>query len=230
MYSLSVSFLPVTLTFAAFTITTGSPVSRFGVNVDLCFPRSVAAAWVARRPSTAPSASMTRQCRSISLAFALFVLVVIAAISLPRSSVLVVRHAHQTESARRRARSGLCAILRPHDLAEPLDADLAAPHPEQGPHDRADHAPEERVGFDHEPEELAFAGPLRPPHRPHAAVAVREGREVGSADQPEAGLAHRIEPQCGRMVVRPALERIAVRSDPKPVFICASRRREPGVE
>src|SRR5436190_24200316 len=118
MYILSASFLPVTLTFAAFTMTTGSPVSRLGVNEGLCLPRSVAAACVARRPSTAPSASMTRQCRSISLVFALFVFVVMLVIFPPRSFVLVVRHAHQTEPASRRAASGLRAILRSHDLAE----------------------------------------------------------------------------------------------------------------
>src|SRR5258707_2594205 len=159
MYILSESFLPVTLIFAGVTVTAGSPVSGFGVNGGLCLPRSVAAACVARRPSTAPSASMTRQCRSISLTFALFVLVVIAVILFsPRSSVLFVRHAHQTESPRRRARSGLRAILRSHDLAEPLDADLAASHPEQGPHDRAAHPSHERVGLDLEPEQLALTG------------------------------------------------------------------------
>src|SRR5260221_12258161 len=105
MYILSESFLPVTLIFAAFTITTGSPVSRLGVNDGLCLPRSVAAACVARRPSTAPSASMTRQCRSISLVFALFVLVVMLVIFFsPRSSVLVVRHHGQAQAPRRRAR------------------------------------------------------------------------------------------------------------------------------
>src|SRR5438132_1425331 len=164
MYILSESFFPVTLIFAAFTITTGSPVSRFGVKDALCLPRSVAAACVARRPSTAPSASMTRQCRSISLVFALFVLVVIAVIFFsPRPSV--VRHTRQTQASRRRARSGLRAILRSNDLAESLDADLAASDPEEGPHDRADHSPEERVGLDLESQELALTGPLRLPHR-----------------------------------------------------------------
>src|SRR5256885_10286657 len=160
MYIWSASFLPVTLIFAAFTMTTGSPVSRLGVNEGLCLPRSVAAARVASRPRTAPSASMTRQCRSTSLSFALFVLVVIAVIFFsPRSFVLVVRHAHQTQASRWRRRSGLRAIPRSHDLAEPLDADLAAPHPEEGPHDRADHPAEERVGLDLESDELALPGP-----------------------------------------------------------------------
>src|SRR5260370_21598214 len=150
MYSLSASFFPVTFSFAALTMTTGSPVSRFGVKVGLCLPRRVRAACVATRPSTAPWASMTRQCRSISLPFALFVFAVVPAISLfslvlvPFASSLSVFHVGQTQALRRRARRGQRAVLRPDDLAEPLDADLPASHPEQGPHDRADHAPEER--------------------------------------------------------------------------------------
>src|SRR5260221_5178786 len=214
-------------------ITTGSPVSRFGVKVALFLPRRVAATCVARRPSTAPSASTTRQCRSISLAFALLVLLLIVVVAIcpsPRSFSSVVRHAHQTEPACRCARPGHRAIFRSHDLAEPLDADLAAPGPEQGPHDRADHAPEERVGLDLEPEEIAFTRPLRAPHRSDTTFAAREGREVPPSDQCRARLAHRIQPKVDRMVIRPALERIAFRSDPKPIFIYATRRPVPGVE
>src|SRR5713226_1057428 len=171
MYSLSASFFPVTFTLAAFTMTTGSPVSRFGVKVALCLPRKVRAACVATRPSTAPSASMTRQCRSISLPFALLVLAVVPAISLfslvlvPFASSIPVFHVRETQTLRRRTRPSLRAIRRSHDLAEPLDADLSASHPEQGPHDGADHAPEERVGLDLEPEQIAVTRPLRPPHR-----------------------------------------------------------------
>src|SRR5260370_5369417 len=165
MYSLSASFFPVTFTFAALTITTGSPVSRFGVNVGLCLPRRVRAACVATRPSTAPSASLARQCRWISLPFALFVFAVVPAISLfslvrvSFASSIPVLHSRETQALRRRARPGQRAILRPHDPAEPLDVDLAASHPEQGPHDRADHAPEERVGLDLGTEELCLGGP-----------------------------------------------------------------------
>src|SRR2546430_10804618 len=142
-------------------MTTGSPVSRFGVNVGLCLPRRVRAACVATRPSTAPSASMTRQCRSISLPFALLVLVVIAIalfslVLVALALAMPVLHSRETQTLRRCARPGQRAILRSHDLAEPLDADLAASHPEQGPHDRADHAPEERVGLDLEPEDLSL--------------------------------------------------------------------------
>src|SRR4029077_404425 len=192
MYILSASFFPVTLIFAAFTMTTGSPVSRLGVNDGLCLPRSVAAACVARRPSTAPSASMTRQCRSISLAFALFVLLVMLVILFsPRSSVLVVRDACQTDPSRRRRRSGQRSIARSGDLAEPLDADLAASHPEQGPHDRADHPSEERVGLDLESQELTLSGPLRLPHLSRAALTGRERAEVGSSDERGTRLAHR---------------------------------------
>src|SRR5438552_7807547 len=204
MYILSASFLPVTLIFAAFTMTTGSPVSRLGVNETLCLPRNVAAACVERRPSTAPSASMTRQWRSISLAFALCVLVVIAVIFFsPRSFVLVVRHAHQTQAPCRRRRSGLRAILRSHDLAEPLDTDLAASHPEEGPHDRPDHSSQEGVGLDLESEELTVAGPRRPSHRsngPAGAVTGGERGEVRAPDQTVARLVHRIQPQRGGMV------------------------------
>ena len=93
-----------------------------------------------------------------------------------------VRYPRQTEPARRRRRSRLCAITRPHDLAEPLDADLAAPHPEEGPHDRADHPAEERVGLDHEPQELALAGPLRLPHRPHRSTTRAIAQRAGCAE------------------------------------------------
>src|SRR5258708_20672424 len=126
-------------------MTTGSPVSRFGVKVALCLPRSAAATCVARRPSTAPSASTTRQCRSISLVFALLVLLLIVVVGIrpsPRSFSSVVRHVHQTESSRRRAPPGHRAIFRPHDLAESLDPDLAPSHPDQGPNHRPDHSPE----------------------------------------------------------------------------------------
>src|SRR5438067_5792505 len=223
-------------------MTTGSPVSRFGVKDGLCLPRSVAAACVARRPSTAPSASMTRQWRSISLAFALLVLFTAFTRSLSSPVPLTIFDPRQTESPCRRARSGLSSIARPDDLPESLDPDLAASHPEERPDDRPDHAPEERVGLDLEPQELALSGPLRPPHGAHhspleqssglrfGALAVREGPEVAPSDERGARLAHRIEPQRRRMVVRPPLERIAVRADPKPVFICASRCREPRVE
>src|SRR5438105_14599498 len=238
MYCLSASFFPVTLILEAFTITTGSPVSRFGVKDGLCLPRSVAAACVARRPSTAPSASMTRQWRSISLTFALFVVFGAFTRSLSSPVPLTIFDPRQTESPCRRARSGLGSIARPDDLAESLAPDLAPPHPEERPDDCPDHPPQERVGLDLEPQELVVSGPLRPPNGPYrlsdalvaGAVAVRKGPEVGPSDERRARLPHGIEPQRGRMVVGPPLERIALRADPKPVFICASRRREPGVE
>src|SRR5258708_9842271 len=171
-------------------MTTGSPVSRFGVNVGLCLPRRVRAACVATRPSRAPSASMTRQCRSISLPFALFVLAVVPAISLfslvrvPFASSLAVFHMGQTQALRWCARPGQRAILRSHDLAEPLDADLSASHPEQGPHDRADHAPDDRVGLDLEPEQLALTGPLRLAHRSHAPLPPPDPPEARAPHDP----------------------------------------------
>src|SRR5438309_1665407 len=48
---------------------TGSPVSRCGEKIVLCFPRRIAATSVARRPKVAPSASTTRQLRVTSLCF-----------------------------------------------------------------------------------------------------------------------------------------------------------------
>src|SRR5438552_4652749 len=194
-------------------MTTGSPVSRFGVKDGLCLPRSVSAACVARRPSTAPSASMTRQWRSISLAFALFVVFTAFTRSLSSLVPLTVFDPRQTESSCRRARSGLGPIPRPGDLAEPLGPDLPASHPEERPDDRPDHPPQERIGLDLEPEELALSGPLRPAYRPHGPslrrsvglLAARERAEVLLSDEHRARSAHRIEPQGGGMVVRPPL-------------------------
>src|SRR5918996_1154541 len=58
---------------SALTITTWSPVSRWGVKLGLCLPRSRRATSLASRPSTRPSASTTHQARWISEAFGLYV-------------------------------------------------------------------------------------------------------------------------------------------------------------
>src|ERR687898_3523219 len=63
----------VSTTLSALTITTWSPVSRWGANVGLCLPRSTRATSVARRPRTMPSASTTYQARWISEALGLYV-------------------------------------------------------------------------------------------------------------------------------------------------------------
>src|SRR5579859_98469 len=59
MYSLAVSFLPVTRTFSALMTMTKSPASRCGVKTGLFLPRKMSATCAANRPSTAPSASIT---------------------------------------------------------------------------------------------------------------------------------------------------------------------------
>src|SRR3954466_5322183 len=59
MYSLAVSFLPVTRTFSALITTTKSPASRCSVKTGLFFPRKISATCTARRPRTAPLASIT---------------------------------------------------------------------------------------------------------------------------------------------------------------------------
>src|SRR3989442_15381727 len=75
MYSFAWSLFPVTFTLAAFTTMTGSPVSRCGEKLALCFPRRSVATRVASRPSVAPSASTTFQCRSISAVFVAYVFI-----------------------------------------------------------------------------------------------------------------------------------------------------------
>src|SRR5208283_5436099 len=59
IYSLAVSFLPVSRTFSALLTTTKSPASRWGVYTGLFLPRKISATCTANRPSTAPSASIT---------------------------------------------------------------------------------------------------------------------------------------------------------------------------
>ncbi len=63
MYFLSCHFLPVSRTFSAFTTTTKSPQSAWGVKVGLCLPRRTLAMVVAARPSTLSFTSMTTQWR-----------------------------------------------------------------------------------------------------------------------------------------------------------------------
>src|SRR5439155_8670475 len=63
MYFLSCHFLPVSRTFSAFTTTTKSPQSAWGVKVGLCLPRKTLAMVVATRPSTWSFTSMTTQLR-----------------------------------------------------------------------------------------------------------------------------------------------------------------------
>src|SRR2546426_2274156 len=75
MYVLSVSFLPVRRTFSAFTTTTKSPASRCGVKLGLFLPRRRSATCTARRPSTAPSASITCHLRWSKLTFGKYVFI-----------------------------------------------------------------------------------------------------------------------------------------------------------
>src|SRR5215470_987083 len=69
-YSFCSAFRPVSFTFDAFTTTTKSPPSRWGVNVGLCFPRISCATALASRPSGTPLASTTCQSWVTSLCFA----------------------------------------------------------------------------------------------------------------------------------------------------------------
>src|SRR4051812_33263415 len=63
MYSFFCHLLPVSRTFSAFTTTTKSPVSAWGVKVGLCLPRSMLAICVAARPRTLSFTSTTTQFR-----------------------------------------------------------------------------------------------------------------------------------------------------------------------
>src|SRR5437764_9398466 len=63
MYFLSCHFLPVSRTLSAFTTTTKSPQSAWGVKIGLCLPRRTLAMVVAARPSTLSFTSMTTQLR-----------------------------------------------------------------------------------------------------------------------------------------------------------------------
>src|SRR5690606_15159737 len=59
---------------------TKSPMSMWGANVGLCLPRSIAAAWLARRPSTTSVASMTIQLCWTSAALGEYVRVIDASL------------------------------------------------------------------------------------------------------------------------------------------------------
>ena len=65
---LGLSLPPVSPISLALTTITWSPVSMWGAKIGLCLPRRIAATSDARRPSTAPLASMTYQRRSMSAA------------------------------------------------------------------------------------------------------------------------------------------------------------------
>src|SRR5690242_11505742 len=67
MYFLSCHFFPVRRTFSAFTTTTKSPQSAWGVKVGLCLPRRTLAMVVATRPRTLSFTSMTTQLRGTVL-------------------------------------------------------------------------------------------------------------------------------------------------------------------
>src|SRR5947208_1523157 len=70
-YTLPSALRGPTSSFAALTTITWSPTSTCGAQIGLCLPRSSLATSVARRPSTAPSASITCQARSMSLGLGL---------------------------------------------------------------------------------------------------------------------------------------------------------------
>src|SRR5438128_6621121 len=253
MYSFAWSLFPVTFTLAAFTTTTGSPVSRCGEKLGLCFPRRRVATRVASRPSVAPSASTSFQCRSISALFVVYVFIALSLVvslvrrcSAPRSThlQLLVRlvfvdpscafpifHRDEAQAVRRCARTGPRAVARRDDLAEPPGVDFPAAHPGEGPDDRPDHPAEERVRRDLEPQQRTVRAPLRAPDRPDAAPARREGREVAPADQPRARFAHRRDVQRrGELDLPQPLERQTLGRVADPVFVCAARRGEPCVE
>src|SRR5437016_6079729 len=75
MNNLSVSFFPVRTTLSALMTTTKSPASRCGVKTGLFFPRKMLATCAARRPSTAPLASITCHLRSAKLTFGKYVFI-----------------------------------------------------------------------------------------------------------------------------------------------------------
>src|SRR2546428_3258858 len=253
MYSFAWSLFPVTFTLAAFTTTTGSPVSRCGGKLGLCLPRRRVATRVASRPSVAPSASTSFQCRSISALFVVYVFIALSLVvslvrrcSAPRSPhlQLLIRlvfvdptcafpvfDRDEAQAVRRCARTGPRAVARSDDLAEPLRVHLPAAYREQGPDDRADHPAEERVRGDLEPQQRTVRAPLRAPDRPDAARPRRERGEVAPADQPRARLAHRHDVERrSEMELPQPLERETLRRVPDPVFVCAARRREPCAE
>src|SRR5207249_8523122 len=212
---------------------TGSPVSRLGAKVALCLPRRIVATCVARRPSVAPSASTTRHARCTSLAFGAYVFIsasLVRFFALPLSSFTVL-DADQAEPLRWSAGTRLRPVPRSEDLRESIDADLAATDPQERPADPAHHAAEERVGLDLETEQLARLAPLGPPHGPLARHARRERREIVAPDERTARVLHRRDVErSGKPVLLPPFARIAGSRPPDPVFVCASRRREPRVK
>src|SRR5204863_6330280 len=70
-------------------------------------------------------------------------------------SCVAVVHGDEAQTVRRCARTRHRAILRRHDLLERRCVDLATSDPEERPHDRPDHSPEERIRRDLETE-LSF--------------------------------------------------------------------------
>src|SRR5256712_12427097 len=217
MYSFAWSLFPVTFTLAAFTTTTGSPVSRCGEKLGLCFPRRRVATRVASRPSVAPSASTSFQCRSISALFVVYVFIALSLVvslvrrcSAPRSThlQLLIRlvfvdpscafpvfHRDEAQAVRRCARTGPRAVARRDDLAEPPGVDLPAAHPEEGPDDRADHPADERVRRDLEPQPRTVRAPVRPPDPPDPPPARRGRREDPPPGPARARLPHRRDRQ-----------------------------------
>src|SRR5688572_28165213 len=126
---------------------TGSPVSRCGVNVALCLPRRSVATFVERRPSVAPSASTTRQCREMSPAFVawvLFVVCVVAIVLAPSLSFAVLDR-QQCQPPRRRARPRGASVPRRRDPLDLVRPELPPPDPDHRADDPSDHPPEECV-------------------------------------------------------------------------------------
>src|SRR5205823_12826599 len=116
-------------------------------------------------------------------------------------------------------------------LLERRCVDLATSDPEERPHDRPDHSPEERIRRDLETE-LSFVvlAPLRAPDRANTTRSRREGREVFATQQPLARIPHRRDIERSRNVELAApLERIPLSAVSDPIFLCPPRRREPEI-
>src|SRR5258706_5873804 len=142
-----------------------------------------------------------------------------------------VAHGYEAKSARRCARTRLRAVAGSQDLREATLRGLASTDPEERPHDPADHAAEERVRLDLEPEDLTLFAPARAAHRALPRNPRRERGEIVATHDPRARLTHRRSIERRREPLLPSpFERIARRRVPDPVFICPPRRPEPSVE
>src|SRR5918998_6401738 len=123
LYTFCSAFLPVTTTRSAFTTTTKSPTSTWGVYWALCLPRNTRAISVERRPRVLPSASTTYHLRSTSSgrAMKLFIILrrfyrlLIKGLSSGSNSSIYLQEGHVADVPRLRAARRLCDYRRGRD-------------------------------------------------------------------------------------------------------------------